>query len=116
MCFHTPFMSSHRYMTALTDSEEEEPNEGEQGDKKQAEDELNVLLKEVDRLHEGTEFDKRESLNILLKQEAEVCILAVSLSSAEYLHQENLMVLCTLPVWTGLQVSVAVNSSLLRCS
>uniref|UniRef100_A0A3B3I584 Regulator of microtubule dynamics protein 2 n=1 Tax=Oryzias latipes TaxID=8090 RepID=A0A3B3I584_ORYLA len=64
-------MSSHRYMTALTDSEEEEPNEGEQGDKKQAEDELNVLLKEVDRLHEGTEFDKRESLNILLKQEAE---------------------------------------------
>lgn len=84
MCFHTPFMSSHRYMTALTDSEEEEPNEGEQGDKKQAEDELNVLLKEVDRLHEGTEFDKRESLNILLKQEAEVCILAFSLSSAEY--------------------------------
>uniref|UniRef100_A0A3P9HRG5 Regulator of microtubule dynamics protein 2 n=1 Tax=Oryzias latipes TaxID=8090 RepID=A0A3P9HRG5_ORYLA len=59
------------YMTALTDSEEEEPNEGEQGDKKQPEDELNVLLKEVDRLHEGTEFDKRESLNILLKQEAE---------------------------------------------
>ncbi|XP_024119597.1 regulator of microtubule dynamics protein 2 [Oryzias melastigma] len=59
------------YMTALTDSEEEEASEGQQWDKKQPRDELSVLLEEIDRLHEGTESDKRESLSILLKQRVE---------------------------------------------
>lgn len=77
-------MCPDRYMTALTDSEEEEASEGQQWDKKQPRDELSVLLEEIDRLHEGTESDKRESLSILLKQRVEVCVLAVSSSTAEY--------------------------------
>ncbi|KAK2922267.1 hypothetical protein Q8A73_001752 [Channa argus] len=56
------------YMTALTDSEEEEPSDSEQGDEEQPEDRFSILLERIDRLHQGTDDDKRESLNILLEQ------------------------------------------------
>ena len=60
-------------MTALTDSEEEEQSDAEQKDEEQPVDILHVLLEKIDCLHQGTESDKRESLNILLEQREEVC-------------------------------------------
>uniref|UniRef100_A0A4W6D246 Regulator of microtubule dynamics protein 2 n=1 Tax=Lates calcarifer TaxID=8187 RepID=A0A4W6D246_LATCA len=60
------------YMTALTDSEEEEErSDAEQRDEEQPVDRLSVLLERIDGLHQGTESDKRESLNILLEQREE---------------------------------------------
>lgn len=60
-------------MTALTDSEEEEErSDAEQRDEEQPVDRLSVLLERIDGLHQGTESDKRESLNILLEQREEV--------------------------------------------
>nr|XP_046257199.1 regulator of microtubule dynamics protein 2 [Scatophagus argus]XP_046257200.1 regulator of microtubule dynamics protein 2 [Scatophagus argus]XP_046257201.1 regulator of microtubule dynamics protein 2 [Scatophagus argus]XP_046257202.1 regulator of microtubule dynamics protein 2 [Scatophagus argus]XP_046257203.1 regulator of microtubule dynamics protein 2 [Scatophagus argus] len=55
------------YMTALTDSEEEELSDAEQRDEEQPADKLSALLERIDCLHQGTESDKRESLNILLE-------------------------------------------------
>lgn len=60
-------------MTALTDSDEEETSDPEQMDEEQPADSLSILLERIDRLHQGTENDKRESLNILLEQREEVC-------------------------------------------
>lgn len=60
-------------MTALTDSEEEELNVTERSDEEQPVDKLSVLLERIDRLHQGSESDKRESLSILLEQREEVC-------------------------------------------
>lgn len=60
-------------MTAFTDSEEEEQSDTEQGEREQPADKLYVLLERTDRLRQGTESDKRESLNILLEQREEVC-------------------------------------------
>ncbi|XP_070697110.1 regulator of microtubule dynamics protein 2 [Pempheris klunzingeri] len=59
------------YMTALTDSEEEELNDREQGDEEQPADKLSVLIERIDCLHQGTDADKRESLNLLLEQREE---------------------------------------------
>ncbi|XP_037829511.1 regulator of microtubule dynamics protein 2 isoform X2 [Kryptolebias marmoratus] len=56
------------YMTALTDSEDEEFSEEEQSCEERAEDELAVLLQRIDRLRQGGESEKRESLDILLEQ------------------------------------------------
>lgn len=61
-----------RYMTAFTDSDEEEPSNTEQGQEEQATNNLCVLLERIDRLHQGTESDKRESLDVLLEQRDEV--------------------------------------------
>lgn len=59
-------------MTALTDSEEEEQSDAEAGGEEQPADKLSSFLERIDRLHQGTESDKRESLNILLEQREEV--------------------------------------------
>ncbi|XP_068423977.1 regulator of microtubule dynamics protein 2 [Clinocottus analis] len=59
------------YMTALTDSEEEEPSDEEQDDEEQPADKLCVLLERIDILRQGTESDKRESLDLLLEQREE---------------------------------------------
>ncbi|KAM3605835.1 uncharacterized protein V6R79_005638 [Siganus canaliculatus] len=59
------------YMTALTDSDEEEHRHTEQRLEEQPADQLSVLLERIDRLHQGPESDKRESLNVLLEQRAE---------------------------------------------
>ncbi|XP_028279936.1 regulator of microtubule dynamics protein 2 isoform X2 [Parambassis ranga] len=59
------------YMTALTDSEEEELSDEAQSGEEQPVDRLCVLLERVDRLHKGGESDKMESLNILLEQREE---------------------------------------------
>uniref|UniRef100_A0A8C4FB68 Regulator of microtubule dynamics 2 n=1 Tax=Dicentrarchus labrax TaxID=13489 RepID=A0A8C4FB68_DICLA len=59
------------YMTALTDSEEEELSDDEQTDEEQPADKLSVLLERIDCLHQGTESDKRESLDVLLEQRDE---------------------------------------------
>ncbi|XP_034408070.1 regulator of microtubule dynamics protein 2 isoform X2 [Cyclopterus lumpus] len=59
------------YMTALTDSEEEEPSDEEQVDEEQPADKLCVLLESIDSLRQGPESDKRESLDLLLEQREE---------------------------------------------
>ncbi|XP_060942955.1 regulator of microtubule dynamics protein 2 [Limanda limanda] len=62
------------YMTALTDSDDEEISDEEQREEEQEEqpeDKLSILLERIDYLHHGTESDKRESLNILLEQREE---------------------------------------------
>ncbi|XP_028983074.1 regulator of microtubule dynamics protein 2 [Betta splendens] len=56
------------YMTALTDSDEEEVSKP---DEEQPADSLSILLKRVDSLRQGTESDKRESFNILIEQREE---------------------------------------------
>lgn len=63
-----------RYITALTDSEEEELSDEAQSGEEQPVDRLCVLLERVDHLHKGSESDKMESLNILLEQREEVCV------------------------------------------
>ncbi|KAG7999928.1 Regulator of microtubule dynamics protein 2, partial [Nibea albiflora] len=60
-----------RYMTALTDSEEEELSDAEQRDEERPADKLCELLQRIDCLHQGTESDKRESLTVLLEQREE---------------------------------------------
>ena len=62
-----------RYITALTDSEEEESNDEGQSGQEEPADELSILLNRIDTLHEGTASDKRESLNTLLEKREEVC-------------------------------------------
>ncbi|XP_030012540.1 regulator of microtubule dynamics protein 2 [Sphaeramia orbicularis] len=59
------------YITALTDSDEEELSDAEQRDEEQPADKLSILLERIDRLHQGTDSDKRESLSILLEQQEE---------------------------------------------
>uniref|UniRef100_A0A671TQR4 Regulator of microtubule dynamics protein 2 n=1 Tax=Sparus aurata TaxID=8175 RepID=A0A671TQR4_SPAAU len=59
------------YITALTDSEEEEQSDVEQRDEEQPADKLSDLLQRIDRLHQGSESHKRESLNVLLEQREE---------------------------------------------
>ncbi|KAM8739198.1 regulator of microtubule dynamics protein 2 isoform 1-T3 [Acanthopagrus schlegelii] len=59
------------YITALTDSEEEEQSDLEQRDEEQPADKLSDILERIDRLHQGSESDKRESLNVLLEQREE---------------------------------------------
>lgn len=56
----------------MTDSEEEELSDSEHDDRERPEDKLNVLLERIDRLRQGTESDKRESLDILLEHREEV--------------------------------------------
>lgn len=60
-------------MTALTDSEEDKLSDSEKDDREQPEEKLCVLLARIDCLRQGTECDKRESLNILLEQRDKVC-------------------------------------------
>ena len=62
-----------RYMTALTDSEEEELSDAEQRDEEKPADKLSVLLERIDSLHQGAESDKRGSLDLLLDHREEVC-------------------------------------------
>ncbi|KAK5881966.1 hypothetical protein CesoFtcFv8_020602 [Champsocephalus esox] len=60
------------YMTALTDSdEEEEPSDAEQSDEEQPVDTLCVLLERIELLHQGTDSEKRESLQLLLENRDE---------------------------------------------
>uniref|UniRef100_H3CFL0 Regulator of microtubule dynamics protein 2 n=1 Tax=Tetraodon nigroviridis TaxID=99883 RepID=H3CFL0_TETNG len=59
------------YITALTDSEEEEPSDSEHHDQERSEDKLCALLERVDRLHQGTDSDKRQSLDVLLEHREE---------------------------------------------
>uniref|UniRef100_A0A3P8QEL4 Regulator of microtubule dynamics protein 2 n=1 Tax=Astatotilapia calliptera TaxID=8154 RepID=A0A3P8QEL4_ASTCA len=58
------------YMTALTDSEDE-LSDAEERDQEHPVDKLSLLIEQIDRLHQGCESDKRESLNILLEQREE---------------------------------------------
>ncbi|XP_034755165.1 regulator of microtubule dynamics protein 2 isoform X2 [Etheostoma cragini] len=59
------------YMTALTDSDEEELSDAEQRDEEKLEDKLSVLLERIDSLHHGAESDKRQSLDLLLEHKEE---------------------------------------------
>ncbi|XP_034040965.1 regulator of microtubule dynamics protein 2 isoform X1 [Thalassophryne amazonica] len=59
------------YITALTDSEEEDLSDAEQTDEEEHVDKLSALLQQVDSLHRGSESDKRESLRILLEHTEE---------------------------------------------
>ncbi|KAM3862811.1 regulator of microtubule dynamics protein 2 [Diretmus argenteus] len=59
------------YITALTDTEEEElSDEGQRGEEEPV-DKLAVLLETIDVLHQGTATEKQESLNILLEKREE---------------------------------------------
>lgn len=72
-CFPSlSLLCAFSYITALTDSEEEELSDSEQDDQDQPEDELYILLQRIDRLHQGTDSDKRESLHILLEHREQV--------------------------------------------
>lgn len=62
-------------MTAFTDSEEEEPSDTEHGDPEPLADKLDLLLESIDRLHQGSDSDKRQSVHVLLEQREEVCSL-----------------------------------------
>lgn len=66
------FSSAVRYMTAFTDSDEEELSGTEQGEEEQPTDKLCVLLERIDRMHQGTDSEKREGLNVLLEHREEV--------------------------------------------
>ncbi|XP_051935315.1 regulator of microtubule dynamics protein 2 [Hippocampus zosterae] len=60
------------YITALTDSDEDEQSDDERLDeRRETTDKLTCLLERVDSLHQGTEADKRESLHILTSQREE---------------------------------------------
>ncbi|XP_038140065.1 regulator of microtubule dynamics protein 2 [Cyprinodon tularosa] len=59
------------YMTALTDSDEEDQSEEEETAEEQTAEKLSVLFERIDRLRQGDESDKRETLNILLEQKEE---------------------------------------------
>ncbi|XP_068183883.1 regulator of microtubule dynamics protein 2 [Antennarius striatus] len=59
------------YMTALTDSDDEELSDAEQTSGEASVDRLALLLERTDGWHKGTESDKRESLNILLEHREE---------------------------------------------
>ena len=68
-------------MTALTDSDEEEPSPGsprqeeeeeEEGEEEPV-DQLVALLGRVDALHRGDSCGKRQSLDALLEKKEEVC-------------------------------------------
>ena len=66
-----------RYMTALTDSDEEEPSQGspsqgEEVEKEEPADQLVVLLERVDALHRGDSCSKKQSLDTLLEKKEEV--------------------------------------------
>ncbi|XP_010769565.1 regulator of microtubule dynamics protein 3-like [Notothenia coriiceps] len=59
-------------MTALTDSDdEEEPSDAEQSDEEKPVDTLCVLLERIELLHQGTDSEKRESLQLLLENRDE---------------------------------------------
>lgn len=66
------FACATRYMTAYTDSDEEEPSNSQQGQEEQSPSRLCVLLERIDRMHQGTESDKRGSLDVLLEHRDEV--------------------------------------------
>ncbi|KAI1894562.1 hypothetical protein AGOR_G00117060 [Albula goreensis] len=65
------------YMTAQTDTEEEEVGEGGkaeaelEGDIGEKKDNLMVLLEQVDSLHDGSESEKKEGLTLLLEKKEE---------------------------------------------
>ncbi|KAG9344407.1 hypothetical protein JZ751_011077 [Albula glossodonta] len=65
------------YMTAQTDTEEEEVGEGGkaeaelEGDIGEEKDNLMVLLEQVDSLHDGSESEKKEGLTLLLEKKEE---------------------------------------------
>lgn len=56
----------------MTDSEEDELSDSEHDEQQRPEDKLYILLERIDRLRQGTESDKRESLDILLEHREEV--------------------------------------------
>lgn len=102
-------------MTALTDSEEEELSDSEQEDQEPPEDELYILLQRIDRLHQGTDSDKRESLHILLERREQVrhtLTLLLLWSSWGPNTQVSPYFHAFTSVWAELGVSLAANASL----
>uniref|UniRef100_UPI0037E87460 regulator of microtubule dynamics protein 2 n=1 Tax=Semicossyphus pulcher TaxID=241346 RepID=UPI0037E87460 len=59
------------YITALTDSDEEELSDAQQSEEEQPADQLTVLLERIDCLHKGTDSEKRESLSLLCEHREE---------------------------------------------
>lgn len=75
--FFFAFTCAYRYMTAFTDSDEEESSDTELRQEEQPTSKLGVLLEKIDRLHKGTESEKRESLDVLLEHRDEVSCFTV---------------------------------------
>lgn len=68
------FTVCYRYITALTDSEEEESDD-ERKPLQEPVDELMALLQKADRLHSCNGAEKAQGLNALLERKDEVCKL-----------------------------------------
>lgn len=68
------FTVCYRYITALTDSEEEE-SDNERKPLQEPVDELMALLQKADRLHSCNGAEKAQGLNALLERKEEVCKL-----------------------------------------
>lgn len=70
------FPMCSRYITALTDSEEEEKSEADESQEEvtviEPLDEFSALLERVDALHNGTDGDKMECLRTMLDKRTEV--------------------------------------------
>jgi len=71
---HCPLTVCYRYITALTDSEEEESDD-ERKPLQEPVHELMPLLQKADRLHSCTGAEKAQGLNALLERKEEVCKL-----------------------------------------
>lgn len=70
--FFFVFFCTFRYMTAYTDSDEEELSDAEEGDDEEPANKLAVFLNKIDSLHHGTQSEKQEGLSILLEQKEKV--------------------------------------------
>lgn len=72
LIFTVLFTVFYRYITALTDSEEEESDD-ERKPLQEPVDELMALLQKADRLHSCNGAEKAQGLNALLERKEEVC-------------------------------------------
>lgn len=61
-----------RYITALTDSDEDEQSDTSLRDEEPPVESLSLLFEKIECLHQGSESDKKESLSILLEKKEEV--------------------------------------------
>lgn len=121
--FSLLFPCAFRYMTAFTDSDEEESSDTELGQEEQLTNKLGVLLENIDRLHQGTESDKRESLDVLLQHRDEVSCFTLHLSLffgtevhnyvVQFRYDFDWLFQFTVAVWTELRLSLAADPSLL---
>lgn len=82
------FTVFYRYITALTDSEEEESDD-ERKPLQEPVDELMALMQKADRLHSCNGAEKAQGLNALLERKEEVCKLPFKSLGSEFIFFER---------------------------